>query len=434
MVCFAAVSVVAALVVAGCGGSSSNTSTGSTGPKGSGSDGTYSITAGVLHAFTGQNAFFGSNAQNACKAAASQINAVGGALGTHKLTCTAFDTKGDPADAVPVTNRMLVSASHLAMVVGPDGNDIPSVLPLVQQAKIPEMNTVGDPRYDKQTSPYFWRLTPSDSTQAPALAYYPASSGLLKSVSVFTSDLSAQTTVAPFEAKYTQLGGTLLAKLTISPSQSSYQTEVSRALQTNPQALVGEMDARTASTFLGQLQQQNGKLIPFVVTQRATQPDWAPAVSSAIGASNLQKYVTAVAPDQPNSGTAVETFQKAIKSVGGNQFQQQNPFVAATYDGVIVFALAMELSKSTDPTIYVKRIASVTSPKAGATVVTTYADAVNAIKAGKTIQYVGATGKMIFNRYNTAQHLYAAWNYDPSQKGWKVTKVLPLQAIVPAHP
>ena len=137
----------------------------------SGTGGSYSVTAGVLHAFTGQNAFFGLNADNACRAAAQQINMAGGIMG-HQLACGAYDTKGDPADAVPVTNRMLVSASHLAMVVGPDGNDIPSVLPLLEQAKVPEMNTVGAPRYDKQTSAYFWRLTPSDSTQAPALAYY----------------------------------------------------------------------------------------------------------------------------------------------------------------------------------------------------------------------------------------------------------------------
>ena len=56
---------------------------------------------------------------------------------------------------------MLVSSSHLVMVVGPDGSDIPSVLPLLEQAKVPEMNTVGDPSYDTQTSPDFWRLTPS---------------------------------------------------------------------------------------------------------------------------------------------------------------------------------------------------------------------------------------------------------------------------------
>src|SRR5216683_2631956 len=146
--------IVASAVVAGCasgGGSASNSG-------GSGSGGTFTVTAGVLHAFTGQNAFFGLNAQNACKAAAQQINAAGGIMG-HPLTCSDFDTKGDPADAVPVTNRMLVSSSHLVMVVGPDGSDIPSVLPLLEQAKVPEINTVGDPRYDSQTSPYFWRLT-----------------------------------------------------------------------------------------------------------------------------------------------------------------------------------------------------------------------------------------------------------------------------------
>jgi len=327
---------------------------------------------------------------------------------------------------------MLASESHLAMVVGPDGNDIPAVLPLIQQAKIPEINTVGDPRYDKQTSQYFWRVTPSDSTQAPALAYYPANAGLKSGVSVFTSDLSAQTTVGPFEAKYTELGGSLSKKLKISPGQSSYQTEVSQALQSNPQALIGEMDARTASTFLGQLQQQAGKLVPFVVTQRATQPDWAPAVAPAIGPKNLQKYVTAVAPDQPSSGTAYTTFQKAIKGVGGNDFQQRNPIVAATYDGVISFALAMNTSKSVNPADYVKQIATVTADKPGATVVTTYAEGLDAIKAGKKIQYVGASGKMTFDKYNTAQRLYAAWGYDPSQHAWTIKNVLPLAAITPA--
>ncbi len=214
--------------------------------------------AGVLHAFTGQNAFFGLNAQNACRAAAHEINAAGGTIMGHPLSCANFDTKGDPADAVPVTNRMLVSAPHLTRVVGPDGSDIPSVPPLLEQAKVPEMNTVGDPRYDKQTSPYFWRLTPSDSTQAPALAYYAYHRGFTKVAEIFTSDLSAETTTAPFQATYARLGGTIVKKLTIAPDQESYQTEVAQALAAHPQALVGEMDARTAATFLSELRQQHG--------------------------------------------------------------------------------------------------------------------------------------------------------------------------------
>src|SRR5579872_7043978 len=91
----AAVAVVT-ITAAGCSSGGSG-SAGPPGPAGA-AGGSYSVTAGVLHAFTGQNAFFGLNAQNACKGAALQINAAGGILG-HPLVCQAYDTKGDPADA-----------------------------------------------------------------------------------------------------------------------------------------------------------------------------------------------------------------------------------------------------------------------------------------------------------------------------------------------
>ncbi len=415
----AAVAVISA-VVAGCASSG-----GSAGGSGSSGGGTYPVTAGVLHAFTGQNSFFGLNAQAACNSAAQQVNAAGGILGSHKLSCPSFDTKGDPADAVPVTNRMLVSASHLLMVVGPDGSDIPSVLPLLERARVPEMNTVGDPRYDTQTSPDFWRLTPSDSTQAPALARYTYSKGYKKVAVVFTSDLSAQTTTAPFTATYKQLGGSIAKNVTISPGQSSYQTEVASVLAAHPQALVGEMDARTAATFLSELRQQHGSMIPFIVTQRATQGDWAPAVGPAIGNKTLAKYVTAIAPALHSSGPAYGAFQQSMTSIKANPFAAHNPFVAATYDGVISFALAMDAAKSTDPSVWVKYIPKVTEPSSGATVVSTYAQGAAALKAGKTIQYVGASGPMIFNKYNTANRPYAVWAFNPVTTGWGMGQILP---------
>ncbi len=416
MVPLAAAAAVSA-VLAGCA------SSGGSGNSGGGG-GNYAVTAGVVHAFTGQNAFFGLNAENACKAAAQQIDAAGGIMG-HQLSCPAFDTKGDPADAVPVTNRMLVSASHLVMVVGPDGSDIPAVLPLLERAGVPEMNTVGDPRYDAQTSPDFWRLTPSDSTQAPALASYTYSKGFTRVVEVFTSDLSAQTTTGPFQATYSKLGGKIVKNLTIAPDQASYQTEVAQALAAHPQALVGEMDARTAATFLSELRQQNGSLIPFIVTQRATQPDWAPAVGPAIGNASLARYVTAIAPALSSSGPAYAAFQQAMTAVKANPFQARNPFVAATYDGVVAFALAMDLAKSTDPSVFVRYIPKVTAAAGGANVVSTYAQGVAALKAGRTIQYVGASGPMVFDPHNTANRPYAVWTYNPSTQGWAMGQVLP---------
>ncbi len=435
-----AVAATASIAVAGCSSGSSDsgtvsggstaTSTAASSASATGSGnagGTFTVTAGVLHAFTGQNAFFGLNAQNACKAAALNINAAGGILG-NPLTCTDFDTKGDPADAVPVTNRMLVSASHLVMVVGPDGSDIPSVLPVLEQAKVPEMNTVGDPRYDTQTSPDFWRLTPSDSTQAPALAYYTHQRGFTKIAEVFTSDLSATTTTQPFQASFAKLGGTIVKAVTITPDTSSYQTEVAAVLAAHPQAIVGEMDSQTAATFLSEMRQQNGSMIPVIMTQRAIQGDWEPAVGPAIGVPSLAQYVTAIAPALQSSGVAFTSFSSAMTAVKANPFQAKNPFVAATYDGVTAFALAMEAAKSTDPSVYTGYVSKVTTPGGSAVVVSTYAEGVAALKAGKTIDYVGAAGAMVFNPNNTANRPYAAWTYNADKHNWIMGANLPANA------
>ena len=436
-----AVAATASIAAAGCSSGTSGSGTASGGStatstaaasasatgSGNASGGTFTVTVGVLHAFTGQNAFFGLNAQNSCKAAALNINAAGGILG-HPVTCTDFDTKGDPADAVPVTNRMLVSASHLVMVLGPDGGDIPSVLPVLEQAKVPEMNTVGDPRYDTQTSQDFWRLTPSDSTQAPALAYYTRQRGFTKIAEVFTSDLSASTTTQPFQAGYAKLGGTIVKAVTITPDASSYQTEVAAVLAAHPQAIVGEMDAQTAATFLSEMRQQNGSMLPVIMTQRAIQGDWEPAVGPAIGLPSLAQYVTAIAPALQSSGTAFTAFTSALTAIKANPFQAKNPFVAASYDGVTAFALAMDAAKSIDPSVFTAFIPKVTTPSAGAVVVSTYADGVAALKAGKAIDYVGAAGAMVFNANNTANRPYAPWTYNADKHNWIMGTNLPANA------
>src|SRR5215472_18662992 len=81
-----------ALVVAACGGSTSS-STGS--GLGSGD-----LLVGVIAPFTGADAGLGPAYYAACLAAAPSINDNGG-VGGRKVKCQQFDTRGEPADAVP---------------------------------------------------------------------------------------------------------------------------------------------------------------------------------------------------------------------------------------------------------------------------------------------------------------------------------------------
>ena len=74
-----------------------------------------------------------------------------------------------------------------------------------------------------------------------------------------------------------------------------------------------------------------------------------------------------------------------------------------------------------------KDIPKVTAAASGATLVKTYAQGVAALKAGKTIQYVGASGAMAFNQYGTANRPYAVWAFTPSTSGWMMGQTLPAQ-------
>src|SRR5438105_7479727 len=201
----------ATIALAACSSSSSGTSGSSS------SGGTLNI--GVIYPFTGANADQGAVGMAGCLAGIAQVNAAGGALG-HRFACKPFDTKGDPADAVPAANQMLASASPV-MVIGAS-DDAVATAPIVTGQHVVNFATIGDPRYDTQTNPFFYRLTPSDALQGVALGYWAAHHGLTHAAAAFTSDLGAQTSVPPLRTEYAKLGGKFTADVKLAPGQSSY--------------------------------------------------------------------------------------------------------------------------------------------------------------------------------------------------------------------
>ena len=79
-----------------------------------------------------------------------------------------------------------------------------------------------------------------------------------------------------------------------------------------------------------------------------------------------------------------------------------NSFVESNYDSVILTALAMNAAKSTNPTAANPWIKTISQPGKGKTVVYTYPQGVAALKAGKQIQYVGASGPITFDTWHNS--------------------------------
>jgi ABC-type branched-subunit amino acid transport system substrate-binding protein len=382
----------------------------------------------VIYPFTGANADQGAVGMAGCLSGIAQVNAAGGVLG-HKLACKPFDTKGDPADAVPAANQMMASASPV-MVIGAS-DDAVATAPIVTGQHVPNFATIGDPHFDTQTNPYFYRLTPSDALQGVALGYWAAHHGLTHSAAAFTSDLGAQTSVPPLDTEYAKLGGKFAISVKLAPGQSSYRTEVSQIIATHPDAIISEMDPQSSTTFLSEYKQLNGSLPQVIGTERTSNSDWIQAVLGGIGSATFTKSLRSITPYVNLQGPGYNEYKTELLAQSGAvknpaQYVGQ-PYAISDFDAVAITALAMTMAKSTTPTVYNADITKVTA--AGGTVVHNYADALAALKAGKSIQYVGASGPLVFNKYHSAGRAFSYDDYDAAAKAMKPVTVIPGTAL-----
>src|SRR6266516_198965 len=414
-----AVLAAAAFAASGCASSSSQNS-------GSGS-GTMNI--GVIYPFTGANADQGAIGMAGCLTGAAEVNAAGGVLG-KKFVCKPFDTKGDPADATTAANQMMASASPV-MVIGAS-DDAVTTAPIVTAAHVPNFATIGDPHFDHQANPYFYRITPSDALQGVALGYW-AASHYSRPAAVFTSDLGAQTSVPPLRTEMTKLAHKLAADVTLAPGQSSYRTEITKIIAAKPDALFTEMDPQSAATFLSEYLQLAGHLPIILGTQRTSNSDWIAAVLGAIGQADYVKYIKAITPYVPPGGASHAVYHHWLMTLGGkvqNPAQYyQHQYAIADYDAINITALAMTEAHSTAPAAYNKFIVKVTAAAPGAVQVHSYGQGLKELKACKQIQYVGAGGTLAFNQYHSAERAFSYDNYDAASKSMTPVLVIPGSAL-----
>ncbi len=182
-------------------------------------------------------------------------------------------------------------------------------------------------------------------------------------------------------------------------------------ISAKPQVIFTETDAPTAATFYGELKQL-GTLTPVFGTNATLQTPYLKALGAAIGSSNLTKdfQVQATAPSPAGSKAAQQAaaaYNTGIRHVSSHLPSPvsqwlNNSFVEANYDAVIIAALAMDAAKSTDPSVANAWIGKISAAGAGKTVVYTYPQGLAALKAGKQIQYVGASGPIKFDKWHNS--------------------------------
>ncbi len=375
-----------------------------------------------LAPFTGVDAALGPIYDASCLAATHQINLAGGVLG-HDLTCKTFDTRGDPADAVPAAHQMFATTPNLALVIGCTSDEAASVVPIINANKMVMFCMTGQSEFDHIHYPYFFRLVPPDLEEAYAMidiAHF--FKHFTRIALAFGNDIGSQTFVGPAIAAIHKVGLKLVANQTLDLSATTFRTEAATVLAGHPQVVVTEALGSADATFLSELKQLNGgKMIPVIGTSATISPAWFLSVARAIGAKTLANNFWADNLVVNTAGAAFKGFEAAMAAVksqtkGDGSFSTllSAPGAVHLYDGMNLAALAMIEAKSTTPSAYKADLIKIGDGVPGAVVVNTFAEGVAALKRGKAIRYVGPGGPTSFDSYHDSPGIFQIDRYRPN--------------------
>lgn len=381
----------AALALAACGGGSNNTTSTHlpTGP----------VTMGVLSCFTGPLASLGQAMLQGSQIAQKAINDAGGILG-QQLKLQHADTQCDEADGA-VAVRQLLGFNNVVGIIGPETQEISAVTPIITSAKVPTQFQGGSTQFDKNTNPYLWRDSPSDSQLGVAMALYAWNKGYKKADLIFYSDIAAQTFPPPITATFKKLGGTVVKSYTISPGQSSYLSTAQQVIADSPDVIFTQTDAPTAAVLFKNFKSLNNLAIPFVGTDVTGGDDYLKAITYPVAHEHLTSvYGVSV------SGAAADEFNKDFAAMFG---AGQQPLANANYayDSVISQALAIDAANSINGPDINAQIGKVSNPPG--TQCYTYASCLSLVKAGTKINYDGASGPLDYNKYHNTFGPYGAF-------------------------
>ncbi len=383
------------LTLAACASSGGSTGGGASGPVG----------LVQVAAYTGDQAFEAQFSDSIDFPALHEINAAGGILG-RQVSLIQMDTRSDPADALSAMDRTLATNSDVAGILGPDSTSAATLVPLLNSKKLPMMISAGEAAYDRSSYSYLWRDVPPDPANGEAIALWAKRQGYTRVATVFGTDAGSQGDLPGVVTGVKAAGITLVDQENLTPDQPSYRSAAQRLLAAKPQAIITESDGPTAATFFGELTQL-GSIVPIIGTSGTPSTSYFTPLRGAIGNANFDKFFRAVVVGNPVANPAVTAFNSAVLAVQSKLAKpvsqwENNSFSESGYDAVITLALAMDAAKSTVGSVYNSYIMKVTAPGQGKQVVYTYAAGKAALAAGHQIQYIGASGPILFDAYHNS--------------------------------
>lgn len=202
------------------------------------------IKIGWIGSLTGDQAVWGTCESNTVKMLIEDVNANGGILG-KQVEGIYYDTKGDAAEAVNATKR-LITQDGVVAIIGPNASgQAISISSVLEQYKVPDIATVAtNPKVtvndDGSVKGYNFRVCFIDPYQGAVAAGYAYDRLGLRNAAVLydvASDYSQGFTEF-FEKTFTEKGGKIVAKEGFKEGDVEFKPQLSKIKDANPDMIL----------------------------------------------------------------------------------------------------------------------------------------------------------------------------------------------------
>jgi ABC-type branched-subunit amino acid transport system substrate-binding protein len=340
---------------------------------------------GLLLDFTGDLSEFGPNMENGAKLAAKDINDAGGVNGKD-IELKRADSQTNPTAGVEGA-RQLVDVEKVSAVVGSLSSGV--TLAVAEAVTVPEKIIQISPA---STSPaltavedddFLFRTTLSDAAQGLILAKLADELGYKTVSTIYVNNAYGEGLSENFAAAFEELGGEVPAQVSHEQEQPTYLAELQKATAGKPDALAALSYPQSGAVYIKEAI-ENNLIKTFLFCDGTKSED----IVKAVGAENLEGMKGTVAAASPYPEAWVSEFEAEF-----TEFPPL-PYIAESYDAVIMIALGAAKAESTDPAEIRDAMRTLNDPSGekinpGAAGIK---KALELIKAGKAINYQGASG------------------------------------------
>jgi len=362
------------------------------GDRGAGSSSgssTGDIVFGQLIGVTGDYAPFTPPAIAAAKIAIEEINDAGGIMDRNVVLVT--EDNRSTVDGAVAGFSKLTTVDKAAVMGSLESDGQVALFDQIQQRQLPNIcSSCGTTFLDERGGKYSFRVTASDSDAGIIVAQVARDADVKKLAMIVQNTEGASGPAKVATEAFEKTGGTVNS-VTIEPGAASYNSEVAKALDANPDALYLATGVEAGIPILREIHRRGYDLPIYVSPDLITDE-----VAVLPNASQLTAALTAFDTESP----AYKSYAERYTAATGDD-PEPGMYDANNYDQYILFALAMEAAKSTAGPDVAGKIIDVASPPGKK--VYSFAEGKDALAAGEDIDFDGASSTLDMNKFGNLE-------------------------------